>query len=186
MGRLKGTIAYLAGAMGSLPDGGHSWRDTLSEVLWDMGMGVMNPCRKATDAAIEDEDTRQRVIQLKKEHKFEDARKIMQPIVFSDLRQVDHSGVVIGHIDRTIPAPGTCNEISFAIQQHKPTLLVVEQGIDNTPNWWVGLVPEEFLFNDFFEVIGYLQKIDSYQIEPHKRWWFFDYDKVFGLDRVEV
>jgi len=183
MGRLKGTIAYLAGAMGHAKDGGHLWRDTLSEVLWDMGMGVMNPCKKATDEAVEDSTTRARVIECKLRRDFEGAREIMHPIACSDLAQVDRSGVLIGNVDTNLHAPGTCNEISFAIQQHKPTLLRIKQGVENTPNWWTAFVPKEFLFNEFEEIYEYLHAIDQCKIKPHKRWWFFDYDKVFGVIR---
>ena len=50
MNRLCGTRTYLAGAMDRVKDGGIGWRNDITPFLEDMGVVVLDPCKKEWDS----------------------------------------------------------------------------------------------------------------------------------------
>ena len=89
MNRLKNTICYLCGPMDRVADGGVTWRRNLTPKLKDMGIGVLDPCKKPTEFAKEDNDFRGTIERLKSTDKFDDVKKEMKDIAAIDLRMVD-------------------------------------------------------------------------------------------------
>ena len=55
MNRLKGMTAYLCGAMDRVKDGGVKWRQYMTPKLQELGVGVLDPCDKPVEIALEDE-----------------------------------------------------------------------------------------------------------------------------------
>ena len=58
MNRLKNSLCYLCGAMDRVQDGGVGWRGNITPKLKELGIGVLNPCDKPSDYALENEETR--------------------------------------------------------------------------------------------------------------------------------
>ena len=77
MNRLKNTICYLCGPMDRVADGGVTWRRNLTPKLKDMGIGVLDPCKKPTEFEKEDNDFRGTIERLKSTDKFDDVKKEM-------------------------------------------------------------------------------------------------------------
>lgn len=182
MSKLKGMRTYLSGAMDRVKDGGVEWRAYLTPILQGMGVGVLNPCDKPTDFAKESGDTRARINQFKKEGNFDEVKSIINPICHVDLRMCDECSFLICYIDTDVHAAGTYHELTVCIQQRKPTLLVVKQGKENCPNWWFGVIPHQFIFSSFEEMLEYLKRVDKDEdVKDLNRWLFFDYNKVYGV-----
>ena len=55
-GRLKGMRAYLIGPMDECGDLGKGWRLDIQKFLWGLRCGVLNPCDKAINVGVEDEE----------------------------------------------------------------------------------------------------------------------------------
>lgn len=182
MNKLKHSLAYLAGPMDRVPDGGVKWRVMISNKLMQMGIGVLNPCDKPTNFAKETEHTRNHTNLLKKDGLFNSVKSIMKPICNIDLRFVDIAHFLVVYIDTDVHMAGTYHELSLAITQKKPTLLMCKQGKNNIPNWWFGVVPNELMFSSWDELLSYLHKIDSGEnIDDLNRWRFLDFDKIYGI-----
>ena len=58
MNRLKGMACYLCGPMDRVPDGGVVWREDITPQLKELGVGVLDPCKKPSEYATEDQNTR--------------------------------------------------------------------------------------------------------------------------------
>ena len=70
MNRLKGTLCYLCGPMDRVVDGGVGWRKTMTPILKDIGIGVLDPSDKPTTFAQEDSNFREQINLFKIENKF--------------------------------------------------------------------------------------------------------------------
>lgn len=183
MGRLRGTTVYLSGPMDRVEDGGVGWREDLSPFLWDMGIGVFDPCKKPIVGVKEDDNTRDQIYDAKANGNLDLARELMRPISNADLRMVDVAHFIIVYLDLDVHMAGTYHELSLSIMQKKPTLIMCKQGRNKIPNWWFGVVPPELFFNSWDEVKSYVNHIDlDDEIDDLNRWWFFDWDKVFGYE----
>ena len=187
MGRLKDSICYLSGPMDNAKDGGVSWRQKITPKLWKMGIGVFNPADKPCTGYIEDFELRERLEKAKQTSDWETAVELTKPIVGIDLRMVHLSSFLVLYIDVNTFMFGTSIEFTWAIQQRKPVLIVCEQGKSHIPNFAFGMNPPSFMFNNFDEMMVYLNYIDlSPTIDEKRRWHFFDYDKVFGRGKYAV
>ena len=179
--RLKNTMCYLCGAMDRVPDGGVGWRNMITPILRDMGVGVLDPCNKPTDFAQENRKFREQIIVFKLNKQFNQVKELMKDVVAIDLRMVDIAHFVIMYMDVDVHMCGSYHEASVAIQQKKPLLIVCKQGKEHVPNWLFGVMPHQHMFSDWLELIGYLGNVHSGSDPNHyNRWRFFDFEKVYG------
>lgn len=184
MGKLKGQLIYLSGAMDSKEsNGGVEWREEITPFLHKLGMGVFNPCDKPIlDTKFpENNETREKIMALKKAGEFDAVHEYYKQVVREDLRAVDCCHALIVYLDiRQFPC-GTYNEIYLAAEQRKPILIICPYGKEEVPNWLFGRIKHDLFFSSFEECKEYLIGIDSGKIkDEHGRWVFFDYDKIFG------
>ena len=80
MNRLKNSLCYLCGAMDRVQDGGVGWRGNITPKLKELGIGVLNPCDKPSDYALENEETRDILNNLKRAQKYDELTEYMKPI----------------------------------------------------------------------------------------------------------
>lgn len=171
---LKDMRTYLIGAMDRVPDGGIQWRDKITPYLQYLGIHVLNPCKKKTISIKEDDETRHWINYYKETEQYEKIRTNYGHIRNADLRCVDISDFVIAHIDISVHACGSYEEIVTANRQKKPILIWCEQGKHNAPNWLFFMLPHEHIFSTMEEVLDYLTYIDqSKNIKNLNRWFFF-------------
>lgn len=181
--RLKGMICYESGPMDRVKswDDATQWRNDLKPFLFERGVGVLDPCDKATTIAIEDQDVRKKKKLLKEQGRYDELAAIMKPICAIDLRMVDICGFVILYIDIDSHMAGSYHEATVAIGQKKPVLIVCKQGKENIPDWWWGVLPHSMMFSNWDELKNYLDYIDTAENAEHeKRWRFLNMDYVYG------
>jgi len=71
---------------------------------------------------------------------------------------------------------GTIHELINSLQQRKPTLVVVEGGKTNAPNWLFGIMDYNFMFDSFDDLKTFLTLVDEGAFTPDlTRWVFFDF-----------
>lgn len=179
--KLRNTICYLCGAMDRVEDGGVGWRTMITPALRDMGIGVLDPCDKPTDFAKEDGTFREEINNLKSLCEFDGVKERMRDIAAIDLRMVDIAHFVIMHMDIDVHMCGSYHEAFTAIQQKKPLMVVCDQGKAHVPNWMFGVMPHQHMFNNFGEMVQYLQDVHTGEdSNDYNRWRFFDFDKVYN------
>ena len=90
---------------------------------------------------------------------------------------VDVSDVVIVYLDTSISMCGTYHELINALQQRKPTLVVIEGGKAKAPNWLFGIMNFNFMFDSFDDLKTFLKQIDEGVITADlSRWVFFTHN----------
>lgn len=181
--RLKNTLCYLCGPMDRVADGGVLWRRRITPLLKNIGVGVLDPCKKPTTFAVEDSNFRHNIESLKSSKQFNRVRKLMRDIAAIDLRMVDIAHFVIMYMDTDAHMCGSYHEAFVSIQQKKPLLIVCKQGKESIPNWLFGVMPHEHMFSSFNELIEYLNDVDKGRDNnDYNRWRFFDFEKIYSKD----
>lgn len=170
---LKDVRTYLVGAMDRVKDGGTTWRQQITPSLKDMGVKVLDPCKKIVNTFSE-EDARYWIEYYKETGQFDKIRNEFGVIRSADLRCVDISDFIVAHIDINTHACGTYEEITTANRQKKPVLVWCEQGKNKAPNWIFFMLPHEHIFSSMQEVVEYLQMINTLEdTKKLQRWFFF-------------
>lgn len=174
---LKNMRTYLVGAMDRVPDGGIQWRERITPYLTFMNVQVLNPCNKNIKNVTEDVQTRNTIDFYKETGQYDKIRQQYSMIRNADLRCVDVSDFIIAHIDISIHACGTYEEIVTANRQKKPVLVWCEQGKHKAPNWLFFMLPHEHIFGKCEELLEYLYLIDKSSDTTNFNRWIFFYNK---------
>jgi hypothetical protein len=169
---LKDSRTYLVGAMDRVKDGGSSWRQKITPHLKNMGIKVLDPCKKIINSHLE-EDARHWVEYYKETGQFDKIRDKFSFIRSGDLRCVDISDFLVAHIDIETHACGTYEEITTANRQKKPILVWCQQGKKQAPNWLFFMIPHEHIFSSMEEVVEHLQYINTLSDNSKLSRWFF-------------
>ena len=159
MNRLKNARCYLAGAIEKDSYGGAPWRDKVKQDLRDIGIQWLDPCEKPITVGIEDSSTGAKLKNLRYDQRGTEVREIIHAIRHVDLRMVDISDFIIVRLDPDVPTFGTHEEVYRAIDQNKPTLILVEGGLDKTPLWWFDKVDLSLLFGNWTDLYAYLDLV---------------------------
>lgn len=175
--KLCGTRTYLAGAMDRVNDGGVGWRNDITPFLNEMGVVVLDPCKKEEfmSYAIESDGDRKRRHNLKLASNYEKLVQEIKEIRSTDLRAVDIIDFVIVNIDTEVHACGTYEELFCGNREKKPVLVHCEQGKKGCPDWLFGTVPHEHIFSDWGALKSYLVGVNNgTDTRRFNRWTFFD------------
>jgi len=158
-------------------DAGEGWRKHTRKVNDHQGIVWLDPTRKPIDIGGEDAASRARRRKYKQKGCLRTAGQEMKPIRCVDLRMVDISDFIIVNLDMDVHACGTYEEIFLANRQKKPILIHVEQGRNAVPDWLLGTVPDEHIFDSWSGLYAYLDKVDSDPkwLDYYGRWYFFDW-----------
>jgi hypothetical protein len=159
MNRLKNMRCYLAGAIEKDSYGGMAWRAKVKQDLRDLSIHWLDPCDKPTTAGIENSDTGKTLKIKRADLDGAGVRALVKPIRHVDLRMVDVSDFIIARIEPDVPTFGTHEEVYRAIDQNKPTLILVEGGLDKTPLWWFDKVDLSLLFGCWADLYAYLELV---------------------------
>lgn len=179
MNKLCGTRTYLAGAMDRVKDGGVGWRNEITPFLEDMGVVVLDPCKKELfmSHGMESDGDRARREELKQFGHYDQLATEVKEFRSSDLNAVDIVDFLVVNIDCDIHACGTYEESFWANRCKKPVLIHCEQGKKNAPDWLFGTFPHEHIFDNWLDLKEYLVNIDYSTMDIHKRWTFFNLGK---------
>lgn len=195
MGRLRGSLFYLAGGIQYIDDLGINWRKEAERELRSLGVGVLNPMDKASNYANEDKDTQANLKQLQKkaesaksQNDFVNMKKyhdeisdIMKAIVSIDLRMVDLASALLVKIDSTKHTAGTYAELTQAYLQRKPVVMFSDRGIYDIPLWWWGHGEPDMFFDSLSKALSYIKEVDrNPNVYHYKQWKMFDYNKIYG------
>lgn len=178
MNKLCGTRTYLAGAMDRVDDGGVGWRNDITPFLTDMGVIVLDPCKKEEfmSYAIESDGDRKRRHNLKIASNYDRLVEEIKEIRTTDLRAVDIIDFNIVNINTEVHACGTYEELFCGNREKKPTLVHCEQGKKGAPDWLFGTVPHEHIFGDWNALKSYLVDVNNgTDTRRFGRWTFFDF-----------
>lgn len=175
---LKDMRTYLVGAMDRVHDSGTGWRNVITPYLKSMNVSVINPCNKPIDSAKEDDDMRHWIEYYKESGQFDKIRNKFGHIRNADLRCVDISDFIIAHIDLSVHACGSYEEIVTANRQKKPTLIWCQQGKHKAPNWLFFMLPHEHIFSTMEDLLNYLWLINiTEDVSKLTRWFFIKDNK---------
>jgi hypothetical protein len=177
MNKLQGMRTYLAGAMDRVPDGGCAWRRQITPYLINLGVSVIDPCKKPIGSAIECDETRHWIEYYKETKQYDKIRDKFGILRTSDLRCIDICDFIVAQIDLDVHACGTYEEIVTANRQKKPIMIWCKQGKQHAPNWLFFMLPHQHIFDNMEQVMGYLHDVDSNKnTNNYGRWIFFDKD----------
>lgn len=160
MGNLANWCFYEVGPIDCDNDP-HSWRNKVTEFLTPYGARVLDPTKKNSSLGLEDDDSRIARKEWKKNGEFDKLAQVMKKVIAADYRCVDISDVIICRLDERIPACGTHFELAIAELQRKPMLIFSTSGKKTIPDWIIGLVQLEHIFEDMEEMFSYLDRLDK-------------------------
>ena len=178
--KLKFSKAYLVGPMDHDREKGRGWRVDLTDwLINELGVIPFDPYHKPLHImhtiGLEDDDSfmarRAAIANLD----IAEARRLMKPIVATDLRIVDHSDFLVVNFDVDSHPCGTIDEIVTAANQNKPIILMCPQGIRKIYDWLWGRIRPELFFESWDDVKTYLKHIAfDDNIDCLGKWKFFD------------
>jgi hypothetical protein len=179
MQRLSGSRVYLSGAMDRVADGGIGWRRKITPWFNERNVIVLDPSDKPTLVGVEEVVEREQRRRWRSEERYDLLAEHMKPIRHIDLRLVDVADFMVVYLDLSIHACGTYEEVFLANRQRKPILLVCEQGKQAVPDWMYATSNHQLFYNNFEEMLGYLDRVDQGdEVETYGRWVFFDRQRV--------
>lgn len=164
---LSNKQVYLAGPIHACNDDGIGWRDSITpRLINDFGLVVEDPCKKTVGGFGEVKDDKKALIELIKNKKFLEVKKIFWNIVRKDLRAVDKSDFIIVVYDPTVHMFGTIHEMVEASHQKKPILMWFDESkIEHFNPWALTLVKENCIFTKWDDLFDYLKEIDNGKID---------------------
>jgi len=178
MGNLNKQRVYLSGAIDRVNDYGTTWRDRETPNLKRYGLVVADPLKKPLKHNLESTNHIGERHALKAAGELDRVAAIMKRIRNIDLRLVDECPFIIVYAKTTDHLFGTVEEIVTANRSKKPVLVVIEEGKNHAPDWLLGMIGPETIFNSFDELYSYLDLVDKHPNpqELSKRWLLFDWE----------
>jgi nucleoside 2-deoxyribosyltransferase len=182
LNRLKGSRCYVAGNIDYVPDAGIGWRDEITPFLENLGVTVLNPCKKPKSLVhqLEDEDTnfRNKKKKLKSTGQYQELRELMKPIARADLAYVDRCDFLLVGLDIDARPFGTIWEMCIANLNRKPVIIVCKQGKAQISDWGYAMLPHQIFFDNFEQAKEYLKNIDSAEKidDLNGRWKLYDFN----------
>lgn len=183
MNRLKYNRAYLCGPMEMSEDNGQDWRINIQRELKDLNIIWLDPTQKPTRIALENEETKHILNELREKEDYDLLKQMGIPIRGYDLRMVDVCDFLVVHLNKDVPTCGTWEELFWGNRQKKPILVHYEQGRESIPHWLYFSLPKQTMFGSWEEVYTYIRHINSDpNIDDLGRWRFFDFSLCRNFD----
>jgi len=184
--RLWGMRTYLIGAMDRAVDHGVGWRRKITPFLERLGIVVLDPTNKPISVGLEGIEDRMRRRHLKATGQWDTLAKEIKLLRVVDLRMVDMSDFLIVNIDPDVHACGTYEEAFWGNRLKNPTLIHVEGGKKQVPDWLIGTFPHCHLFGEWEDLQKYLWEVHTSEtVDTMNRWMFFDYTGMVPKVTVE-
>jgi nucleoside 2-deoxyribosyltransferase len=167
---LKHSICYLIGPIDNAKDQGKEWRKDVKENLKDLGIIFLDPTNKLQGLAKEVDNEQNKIKTYKKYKKWNILSKMMKKVVRGDLRSIDYADFVIMYVNTDIHMCGSYHEMTVAINQKKPVLLVIKGGKKMASSWLFGVCDHKYMYDNFDELFLYLKKINNGKEKLNDRW----------------
>lgn len=165
MNYLKGKKVYLTGPMHSARDDGTAWRELITPRLEQMGIEVLNPCKKKVAGNIqisEVGEAKQKFKDMALNGNWSLLKKEFWPIIRSDLRMVDHCDFLIFDYNPLIPMVGTIHELVVATFEKKVILLKYNKDELADFNPWIAtFIKEHHFFSEWDDMFKHLEDVDK-------------------------
>lgn len=155
--RLKGSSVYLCGPIDGAKDHGKGWRNSITPILEDMGLIVINTFK-------ENGDWSSTVVECRRNNDVEGLAALSH-IRDKDLKLVDDADFLVCRIDMNEHPVGSWEEIFLSLGDVKPVLIHVVGPPMNISPWLYWSVPLEHIFSTQEEMIAYLHGINEGSIE---------------------
>ena len=160
-------------------DLGIGFRQQIIKQLTLKGIDIvyLDPTNKLPGLATDVGEQQSTIQALKRRKDLVGLQKLMKKIIRADLRAVDYSDFVIAFIDTSVHMCGSYHEIICALNQSKPTLMVVKGGIQNAPSWLYGIAQLQNMFGSIQQLSQHLQKVNQQGTEDPN--WVIIRQQVF-------
>lgn len=169
---LQNSSVYLAGPIDNAKDDGTEWRRSFQNKCEanNLFLNILDPTQSFAGYEAEIGKEKAKHLMLKKEGKWEELTDFMKKVVRKDLRQVDWAAFLIAKLDKDIPTCGTYHEIISADLQHKPVIIIAEDGKEHVPSWLFGILDYRYMFDSMDECIGFLLEVNNGSVELSDKW----------------
>ena len=171
---LDGTRIFLSGPIDRVADDGVQWREFFKKecVYNNFNIKFFDPCDKPKNLGSEIGIEKHKVKELILNGKWDEAQELVKLFRRFDLRGVDWCDLIVAKIDLDAHACGTYDEIFTAERECKPVFMIMGKGQKKTdiPSWLVSFMKEKEIFNNEYECIDYLKKLNNGQISFDRRW----------------
>lgn len=180
MGRLKGSLVYLAGPIDYANDFGVGWRRDIIKFLIEKDIVVIDPTDKPVEGAMEESEQVLKRRELKNQGKFEEVAALAKEIRCIDLRFCDLASWAIAYLDYDVTMTGTLEEIFTLNRSKKPVLVFCKQGLKKISDWLWGTLPTAFFFDDWNKLKEYIIKINdkNEELDFINRWQIIDFSRL--------
>lgn len=169
-GILYRTRVYLGGNL-EFVDDEFGWREKVTNDISSIGIICLDPTKETLlGYELETKQDREVLKQKREQGDYDFVSKYMQNVISRDLRCIDISDFVIFKLELNKPTYGSIHELVIAEQQHKPIFLIINDR-KQIPLWLSGIVKIKNVFETVDELILYLKKINSGEIEIDKKEW---------------
>lgn len=177
--KLKYSRVYLAGPMDLDRQAGREWREHISTYLNDYNIIILNPYKKpiANGFGLEDDESHRQVQLATIEKNYDQVSRLMKCVRQVDLRMVDYADFLIVNLALDKRPCGTWEEIFTANREKKPILIKCEDK-SKIPPWLFAVLPHELFFENWYDVMSYIDHIDKgLDTNYLGRWVFFDMEE---------
>ncbi len=173
MNLLKGRTCYLSGPIEYAQDFGITWREELTQLLFEKyGVEVLDPHKKHTYFKCDEEIDETTLVKDKVPGRFDEYSATVRRIVRFDLRLVDRSDFLILYHIPKISVCGTPWEACVASSQKKPIIILTKSKKEDINGWYFGVLDHNMFFENIQELTAYLDRINSGQLtDIDKRKW---------------
>jgi len=181
MNRLRGLSAYLAGPIDDVDDDGVGWRNLITDRLQPFGLNIFDPCNKPSEIS-EIGEEKDKVMALKNTGDWQGLHEEMKKIVHIDLRMVQKSDFLIAYLPHVpgVRITGTIAEMTVALDNHIPVLVLAPSGPASVSNWIHGIIHPRDMFSTMGDLMKRLEEVDDGKEDDidMNKWQFFKWDAV--------
>jgi nucleoside 2-deoxyribosyltransferase len=167
---LKHSICYLIGPIDNASDQGKGWRQMIKKRCAHMNIKFLDPTNKLRGLVKEVDNEQKKIKEYKEVGNWKELSLMMKQVVRSDLRSIDYADFVIVYVDTDIHMCGSYHEMTVAINQKKPVLIVVEGGKKYASSWLFGVCDYNFMFDNFEDLLKYLRNVNKGKEKLNDRW----------------
>lgn len=165
MNYLKGKKVYLSGSIHSCPKDGVEWRDLITPKLVEMGIEVLDPCKKEIKGNIELNEVgecKRKFQDLIMSENWEKIKEMFWPIIRTDLRMCDKCDFIIFNYDTDAKMVGSIHELVVATFEKKVILLKYDrEQLKNFNPWICTFIKGHHFFSEWDYMFEHLKKVND-------------------------
>jgi len=157
---LSNTRCYLIGGMEY--EDGSIWRKEIEESLRYTKIKFFNPYKKPfINNSYEGSAERKEFKDMMEQGRYDLVSDSFKKIRADDLRLCDVSDFFVVRVNPSIPSWGSAEELTTINRMKKAVFIFTEGGKKKTPLWIMGMIPHKYIYNNIYEIIDTLKRIDD-------------------------